>query len=90
MAAATAYPSIPPHHAHETKQHTHQTHTHTHTQQVVVFGFTYLDTLKICLRKEWNAHGVHFLGKGDARDMKALEEILRGEQIMGLFTGAWV
>ena len=57
---------------------------------MVVFGFTYLDTLKICLRKEWNAHGVHFLGRGDSRDLRALEEIVRSEQIMGVFTGGWV
>lgn len=57
---------------------------------MVVFGFTYLDTLKICLRKEWNAQGVHFLGRGDEKDLKALKEIVRGERIMGLFTGAFL
>jgi len=53
---------------------------------VVVFGFTYLDTLKICLRKEWNAHGVHFLGKGDARDLSVLEELLEKKEVMAVFT----
>jgi len=55
-------------------------------RRVVVFGFTYVDTLKICLRKEWNSHGVHFLGKGDAADLKTLENILEKEEIMGIFT----
>jgi hypothetical protein len=57
--------------------------------QVVVFGFTYLDTLKICLRKEWS-HGVHFLGRGDAADLQALRQILQQEKVMALFTGACV
>lgn len=55
-------------------------------RRVVVFGFTYLDTLKICLRKEWNSHGVHFLGKGDAEDLKTLESLLAEEEITAVFT----
>ncbi|KAM3573036.1 hypothetical protein VYU27_004969 [Nannochloropsis oceanica] len=55
-------------------------------RRVVVFGFTYLDTLKICLRKEWNSHGVHFLGRGDVADLKTLEGILKEEEIMAVFT----
>jgi len=55
-------------------------------EQAVIFGFPYLDTLKISLRPEWS-HGVHFLGRGDADDMAKLEKILKDEQIMAVFTG---
>jgi hypothetical protein len=52
----------------------------------VVFGFPYLDTLKICQRSEWGP-GVHFMGRGDTKDMHALEKLLQKEDISGIFTG---
>lgn len=52
----------------------------------MVFGFPYLDTLKICQRSEWGP-GVHFMGRGDTKDMQALEKLLQKEEISGIFTG---
>lgn len=56
------------------------------SSQAVVFGFPYLDTLKICQRSEWGP-GVHFMGRGDLKDMQALERLLQKEDISGVFTG---
>ena len=46
---------------------------------VVVFGFPYLDTLKMMQRAEFNEGGVTFLGNGDQEDVSRLEALL-GEQ----------
>ena len=43
---------------------------------VVVFGFPYLDTLKMMQRTEFNAGGVVFLGHGDESDENRLRELL--------------
>lgn len=52
--------------------------SHPHeTMQTVVFGFPYLDTLKIMQRKEWNSGGVHFLGLGGEADLSQLEALLQ-------------
>ena len=51
----------------------------------VVFGFPYLDTLKLNGRPELGG-GVVFFGNGDDADLEALEEFLAGgERIGGLF-----
>ena len=43
----------------------------------IVFGFPYLDTLKMCSRKEFSPAGVEFFGKGDENDLRLLERILQ-------------
>jgi len=42
----------------------------------IVYGFPYLDTLKMCSRTELSPGGVEFFGKGDAKDLANLERIL--------------
>jgi len=58
------------------------------TGQIVVFGFPYIDTLKLCERKELNPAGSHFFGFGHAQDIVDLEALLRrpGTRIKALFT----
>ena len=43
-------------------------------RQAVVFGFPYIDTLKLCQRPELNPAGCFFLGNGDDSDLSALED----------------
>jgi cystathionine gamma-synthase len=43
----------------------------------IVYGFPYLDTLKMCSRKEFSPAGVEFFGKGDENDIQLLERILQ-------------
>jgi cystathionine gamma-synthase len=43
----------------------------------IVFGFPYLDTLKLCNRPELCPAGVEFFGRGDETDMQKLERMLR-------------
>eukprot|EP00934_Nitzschia_sp_Nitz4_P008420 Nitzschia sp. Nitz4//scaffold31_size150131//107860//109758//NITZ4_002844-RA/size150131-processed-gene-0.117-mRNA-1//1//CDS//3329547707//8410//frame0 len=43
----------------------------------VVYGFPYLDTLKMCSRTEFSPDGVEFFGKGDARDLENFERLLK-------------
>jgi cystathionine gamma-synthase len=42
----------------------------------IVFGFPYLDTLKLCSRREFSPAGVEFFGKGDETDLQLLERVL--------------
>ena len=42
----------------------------------IVYGFPYLDTLKACSRSELSPDGVEFFGRGDARDLESLEQML--------------
>jgi cystathionine gamma-synthase len=42
----------------------------------IVFGFPYLDTLKLCSRAEFCPGGVEFFGRGDDYDIQKLEEFL--------------
>jgi cystathionine gamma-synthase len=42
----------------------------------IVFGFPYLDTLKMCSRSEFCPAGVEFFGKGNAQDLHHLEKML--------------
>lgn len=42
----------------------------------IVYGFPYLDTLKMCSRMEFSPGGVEFFGKGDAKDLATLERVL--------------
>jgi len=50
---------------------------------VVVFGFPYLDTLKMMQRTEFNEGGVTFLGNGDQEDVNRLEALLREQGQQG-------
>jgi len=43
----------------------------------IVYGFPYLDTLKMCSRKEFSPAGVEFFGKGDENDLQLLTQILQ-------------
>ena len=43
----------------------------------IVYGFPYLDTLKMCSRKEFSPAGVEFFGKGDENDLRLLERIVQ-------------
>jgi len=43
----------------------------------IVFGFPYLDTLKLCSRSEFCPDGTEFFGRGDADDLDMLEKMLR-------------
>jgi len=42
----------------------------------IVYGFPYLDTLKMCSRQEFSPAGVEFFGKGGDEDLKLLERTL--------------
>lgn len=42
----------------------------------IVYGFPYLDTLKLCSRSELCPDGVEFFGRADAHDLAALESYL--------------
>lgn len=53
---------------------------------VAVFGFPYLDTLKIMQRAEINPAGVYFFGFGDENDLKKLETLCAETSIAALFT----
>eukprot|EP00164_Ancoracysta_twista_P001409 GFYU01001834.1.p1 GENE.GFYU01001834.1~~GFYU01001834.1.p1 ORF type:complete len:624 (+),score=210.95 GFYU01001834.1:513-2384(+) len=50
----------------------------------VMFGFPYLDTLKILQRPDWGP-GCHFFPRGDDRDYDALEALLATEKVSALF-----
>jgi cystathionine gamma-synthase len=43
----------------------------------IVYGFPYLDTLKLCSRSELCPSGVEFFGRGDQRDAEHLERLLQ-------------
>lgn len=48
--------------------------------RIVVFGFPYLDTLKLAERPEFNEGGAIFLGHGDAADDERLRQILSQQE----------
>jgi len=56
----------------------------------IVYGFPYLDTLKLCSRKEFCPGGVEFFGLGDAQDLKHLEQLMERQspsnKVCALFT----
>jgi cystathionine gamma-synthase len=55
----------------------------------IVFGFPYLDTLKLCSRPEFSPSGVEFFGMADATDLQNLEKLLNhraSSRWSGLFT----
>jgi cystathionine gamma-synthase len=55
------------------------------SRKAAVFGFPYLDTLKMVSRLEWG-HGCHFFARADENDYRALEDLLEnGERICALF-----
>jgi cystathionine gamma-synthase len=47
----------------------------------IVFGYPYLDTLKVMLRPEWNEGGGTFFGLGNDDDLLKLEEFLAKNQL---------
>jgi cystathionine gamma-synthase len=47
----------------------------------IVFGYPYLDTLKVMLRPEWNEGGGIFFGLGNDHDLMKLEEFLAKNQL---------
>lgn len=48
--------------------------------EMVVFGFPYLDTLKLVQRKELSPGGYHFFGHGNESDLDKLEALLIQQQ----------
>lgn len=54
----------------------------------IVFGFPYLDTLKLCSRAEFCPDGVEFFGYGHDEDMDHLERLLqsRSHEYCAVFT----
>ena len=52
-------------------------HPHRRGGKAVVYGFPYLDTLKLCSRHELCPDGVEFFGRADARDLTTLEAYLQ-------------
>jgi cystathionine gamma-synthase len=56
----------------------------------IVYGFPYLDTLKMCSRREFSPAGVEFFGKGDVSDFELLKRLLKQRvgksRWSGLFT----
>jgi cystathionine gamma-synthase len=46
----------------------------------IVFGFPYLDTLKLCSRTELCPDGVEFFGHGNAQDLQQLQQMLENKQ----------
>lgn len=57
----------------------------------IVFGFPYLDTLKLCSRNEVCPDGVDFFGHGNEEDLERLEQVLQqheqsGTKVCALFT----
>jgi cystathionine gamma-synthase len=69
----------------------HQPHPHQGGRSIV-YGFPYLDTLKLCSRREFCPDGVDFFGMGNANDLQLLEQVLQSKQnqhhhkISALFT----
>jgi len=56
----------------------------------IVYGFPYLDTLKLCSRREFCPGGVDFFGLGNEHDLKFLEQLLQQQssrnKVCALFT----
>lgn len=46
----------------------------------IVFGFPYLDTLKLCSRAEFCPGGVEFFGQGDEADLNKLQTMLEAKK----------
>eukprot|EP00597_Dinobryon_sp_UTEXLB2267_P009643 CAMPEP_0170092444 /NCGR_PEP_ID=MMETSP0019_2-20121128/25810_1 /TAXON_ID=98059 /ORGANISM="Dinobryon sp., Strain UTEXLB2267" /LENGTH=404 /DNA_ID=CAMNT_0010312877 /DNA_START=243 /DNA_END=1456 /DNA_ORIENTATION=+ len=60
----------------------------TSPAKMVVFGFPYVDTLKLLSRPELNPGGVTFFGQGDAEDLQSLRVLLQQAQgqVAAIFT----
>lgn len=56
-----------------------QTSGDTRETSVVIFGFSYIDTLKIMGRQEFNKGGLHLLGHGGPADLAALCALLESQ-----------
>ncbi|DBA02240.1 TPA: hypothetical protein N0F65_007650 [Lagenidium giganteum] len=51
----------------------------------IMFGFPYVDSLKILQRTEWS-HGVYFFPVCGEKELQEVEKILASEKILGIFT----
>jgi cystathionine gamma-synthase len=60
---------------HNTNIHHHHHHHHKGGTSIV-YGFPYLDTLKLCSRPELSPDGVEFFGTGCQNDLDALQQLL--------------
>lgn len=52
----------------------------------ILIGFPYVDTLKILSRPEWCEKGVYFFPVCGEKELLEVEEIVKGEPILGIFT----
>jgi len=52
----------------------------------ILIGFPYVDTLKILSRSEWCEKGVYFFPVCGEKELLEVEEIVKGEPILGIFT----
>lgn len=52
----------------------------------ILFGFPYVDTLKILSRAEWCANGVYFFPVCDEKELREAEAIVQREQILAVYT----
>ena len=75
-------------HRQQQQQHTGISKTSMNGGASIVFGFPYLDTLKLCSRKEFCPGGVEFFGRGNETDLEDLETLLRqpNQDYCALFT----
>ncbi|KAL7560910.1 hypothetical protein ACA910_008190 [Epithemia clementina (nom. ined.)] len=64
-----------------TSNHQEQSNDNTNNGgRSVVYGFPYLDTLKMCGRPELCPCGVSFFGKGNAQDLQQLKDLLAAQK----------
>jgi len=54
--------------------------------KMVVFGFPYVDTLKLLSRPELTPGGVTFFGHGNVEDLQSLRVLLQQGQVAAIFT----
>ncbi|TMW61112.1 hypothetical protein Poli38472_013575 [Pythium oligandrum] len=54
--------------------------------KAILFGFPYLDSLKLLQRSQWCPNGVHFFPVGGDEQLKQVEEILKTEKVLAIFT----
>lgn len=59
---------------------------HDSERKSILFGFPYVDTLKILQRTQWCVNGVHFFPKCGEKELQEVEEIIKREPILGIFT----
>lgn len=59
---------------------------HGSERKAILFGFPYVDTLKILHRTQWCLNGVHFFPKCGEKELQEVEQIVKREPILGIFT----